>query len=284
MIRTYPAAIVALAVTVSVGVAALLAQPGAVETQSHSATRSFPASWAAPGSEVVVTITTSNLGGFGQVEETLPAGFTYVRSSLDAFQVGVTGPTVLFTLVGDNRFTYAVTAPAMEGQYTFTGIVSDSDKVGRTIAGQTSLRIGPEPTPTPTPEPTPTPTLTPTATPTPSPTPTPTPTPEPPPTSTPTPAPLPTPTAPSAPTPTPSPTPTVEPTPDAQATAAAPTPTVSTAAPTAEAPTSIRTPGSSQSEETEEASVFPGWLPVLFIGSALVLLVGGLFLFGRRRG
>ena len=87
MIRTNLVAIAALAITASVGIAALLAQPGAVETQSHSANRSFPADWSAPGGEVQITITTGNLGGFGQVEETLPEGFTFVRSSLDAFQV-----------------------------------------------------------------------------------------------------------------------------------------------------------------------------------------------------
>ena len=151
MTRALLAAIPALAIVVAVGIAVLLPQPGGVDAQSHSATRSFPAGWAAPGSEVQVTIATSNLGGFGQVEETLPEGFTYVRSSLDAFQVSVTGQTVLFTLIGSGSFTYVVGAPAMEGQYTFAGIVRNEDAVEQTIAGHTSLRIGPEPTPTPTP-------------------------------------------------------------------------------------------------------------------------------------
>ena len=161
MVRTYLGAIAALAVTTSVAIAALLAQPGAVEAQSHSATRSFSAGWAAPGSEVQVSISASNLGGFGQVEETLPEGFTYVRSSIDTFQVKVTGQTVLFTLVGNNSLAYVVTAPAMEGQYTFSGVVRNADRVERTIAGHTSLRIGPAPTPAPTSTPAPEPTATP---------------------------------------------------------------------------------------------------------------------------
>ena len=135
MIRTNLVAIAALAITASVGIAALLAQPGAVETQSHSANRSFPADWAAPGGEVQITITTGNLGGFGQVEETLPEGFTFVRSSLDAFQVSVTGQTVLFTLIGGGSFTYVVTAPAMEGRYTFSGIVKNADREERSNWG-----------------------------------------------------------------------------------------------------------------------------------------------------
>ena len=217
MVRTYLGAITALAILV--GIATLLAQPGAVEAQSHSATRSFPAGWAAPGSEVQVSISASNLGGFGQVEETLPEGFTYVRSSIDTFQVKVTGQTVLFTLVGSNSLAYVVTAPAMEGQYTFSGVVRNADRVERTIAGHTSLRIGPAPTPAPTstpapeptatPEPSPTsePELLPTARPEPTSTPEPTATPEPTPTATLTPEP----TATSEPTPTPEPTATATP-------------------------------------------------------------------------
>ena len=81
MIRTNLIAIAVLAAAASVGIAALLAQPGAVETQSHSAIRSFPDDRAAPGSEIEITITPGNLGGFGQVEETLPEGFAFVRSS-----------------------------------------------------------------------------------------------------------------------------------------------------------------------------------------------------------
>ena len=217
MVRTYLGAITALAILV--GIATLLAQPGAVEAQSHSATRSFPADWAAPGSEVQVSINASNLGGFGQVEETLPEGFTYLRSSIDTFQVKVTGQTVLFTLIGSNSLAYVVTAPAVEGQYTFSGVVRNADRVERTIAGHTSLRIGPAPTPAPTstpapaptamPEPSPTsePELLPTARPEPTSTPEPTATPEPTPTATLTPEP----TATSEPAPTPEPTATATP-------------------------------------------------------------------------
>ncbi len=253
MIRTNLVAFAALAITILVGIAALLAHQGAVVAQSHSAIRSFPADRAAPGSEVEISITTSNLGGFGQVEETLPEGFTFVRSSLDVFQVRVTGQTVLFTLISGNRFTYVATAPAMEGQYTFSGIVRNSDRVEQAIEGRTTLRIEPEPTPVPTsapapqppprPRPTPQPTPTPTPQPTPTPTPQPTPTPTPQPTPTPTPQPTPTPTPQPTPTPTPQPTPTPMPQPTPTSTPQ-PTPTSTpqpTATPTME-PTATATP------------------------------------------
>ena len=65
MIRTSLGAIAALAIATLVGAVALLAQPGAVEAQSASATRSFQQSWGAPGSLLRVTITASNYRGFG---------------------------------------------------------------------------------------------------------------------------------------------------------------------------------------------------------------------------
>ena len=245
-----------LTIAISVGIAALLAQPGAAEAQSHSATRSFPADWAAPGSEVEVTITTSGLGGFGQVEETLPEGFTFIHSSLDAFQVRVTGQTVLFALIGGERFTYVVAAPAIEGPYTFSGIVRNADRVEQTIAGQTSLRIGPEPTPTPSP--------TPTATATPEPTPTPPSTLTPPSTAT--------------------PTPVMEATVDAPA-AAATTPTVpaSTPAPATETPTPMPEAIPPQPEEPDRAVAIPDWVPALLIGVVVVAFIAGLIIYRRRQ-
>jgi hypothetical protein len=206
-----------------VGVAALLAQPVAVEAQSHSASRSFQRSWAAPGSQFQVTITARDYGAFGQVVEELPAGFTYIGNSLGAAHEEVDSQTIRFNLLGETRFSYTVTVPEREGLYTFSGIIKNIDKEERTIAGRTTLRVGPAPTATPTREPTATPTPEPTATPKPEPTTTPvpestaTPTPTPTPVPTPTPAPTPTPTP--VPTPTPAPTPTATPEPTETATA-----------------------------------------------------------------
>ena len=77
MIRIFLGALAALAIAAMVGALALLAQPDVVEAQSHSASRAFQRTWAAPGGELRVTITARNYGTFGQVVETLPDGFTF---------------------------------------------------------------------------------------------------------------------------------------------------------------------------------------------------------------
>ena len=218
-----PLAVLAVAVAV-VGAAGLWhATP--VDATSHSAVRSFSAPWVLPGGRLEVTIAVSDYGGFGQVVETLPSGFSYEGSDLSEAAVAVEGQTVAFTLLGDERFTYTVAAPSAEGSHSFSGVLLDSHRVDQAVGGDSSIRVGPAPTPTPTPEPTPrphrsrrlrphrsrqptptpeptaTPTLEPTATPTPEPTPTPTP--EPTATSTPEPATaIPTPTVAPEPTPT----------------------------------------------------------------------------------
>ena len=218
-----PLALLAVAVAV-VGVAGLL-HSTPVEATSHRAVRSFSAPWVLPGGALEVTITAAGYGGFGQVVETLPSGFSYEGSDLSEAAVAVEGQTVAFTLLGDERFTYTVTAPSAEGVYSFSGVLLDANKAEQTVGGYSSIRVGPAPTPTPTPEPTPTPTPEPTATPTPEPTATPTPEP----TATPTPEPTATPTP--EPTATPTPEPTATPTPEPTAT---PTTEPPTATPTTE--------------------------------------------------
>ena len=73
---------------------------GLVAAQTPDASRSLPPESVAPGGEVVVTITADNYGQAGGVTETLPSGFTYVSSILDASQVTETGQEVRFTLQG----------------------------------------------------------------------------------------------------------------------------------------------------------------------------------------
>ena len=230
MIRISLGAFAALAFAAMVGAIALLTPPGVVEAQAHSASRAFQRTWAAPGSELRVTITARNYGAFGQVEETLPAGFTFVRSSLPGNQVAEEGQVVRFSLFGDSSFTYFVTVSTTEGQYTFTGVVKNADREERRVTGHTQFRVGPPPTPvptsTPTPEPTATPTPEPTATPVPTatPLPSPTPAPTPAPVATSTPEPTATPTPEPTATPTPEPTATPSPTPSPVAAAAPPEP------------------------------------------------------------
>ena len=145
--------------------AGTLAHSSALEASSHSAVRSFSKPWAPPGGRLVVTITATNYGGFGQVEETLPEGFSFTGSSLSEGSVTVDGQTVSFVLLGDGSFTYTVDAPDEEGAYTFSGVLKDANREEMVIGGASQVLVGPEPTATPTSEPaaTPTPTLEPTA-------------------------------------------------------------------------------------------------------------------------
>ena len=164
------AALAALVAVVFVGL------PSPTEASSHSATREFSSSWVLPGSEFSVTITFDNLG-LGQVAESLPEGFTYLRSDLGG--VEVEGQFLTIFIIGDSSVTYTLMAPDTEGEFIFTGVVRDLNGAEELIGGGSSIRVGPAPTPVPTSTPTNTPTPTPTNTPTPTATPTSTPTPQP---------------------------------------------------------------------------------------------------------
>ena len=72
-----------------------------VAQQGPNASRSFDEASVAPGGQVMVTIAASGYGGFGAVTETLPAGFSYVSSSIDADQVIAEGQAVSFTPGGE---------------------------------------------------------------------------------------------------------------------------------------------------------------------------------------
>ena len=90
----------------------------------------------------MVTITADN--GYGQaggVTETLPAGFTYVDSTLDEEQVMVTGRQVRFTLQGDASFMYTVTASSVARSHTFSGTLRDFDKMDTPVGGVASVTV-----------------------------------------------------------------------------------------------------------------------------------------------
>ena len=188
--------------------------------------------------------------------ETLPRGFTFVRTSLASFQAEVDGRTLSFYLLRDSRFTYVVKVSEVPGQYTFSGIIKNADREGRTIAGDATLRIGmphtPEPTATHTPEPTATHMPEPTATHTPEPT------------ATATPEPM------AAATPEPTATPTPEPT------------ATATPEPTA-APIQTAIPTVTPEAPLEESGGLPGlwWVIPVVLGIGAIL---GLYLYFRRRG
>ena len=131
-----------MTVAVVAGLVALMSLLPVAAQSSASATRSFSATTVDADADVTVTIAVTNYGGFGRVTETLPSGFTYKSSDLDASQVDSSGGQVVkFTLQGDSSFTYVVTASSMAGSHTFSGELRDSDRNNHTVGGATSVTV-----------------------------------------------------------------------------------------------------------------------------------------------
>ena len=107
-----------------------------------TATRSFSPVSVAPGGQLVVTIAVANYGSAGGVTETLPAGFTYVSSSLPDSQVTeVDARTVRFALQGETSYTYTVTASETVGTYSFSGTLRDFDRNDLAVAGASTVTV-----------------------------------------------------------------------------------------------------------------------------------------------
>jgi len=115
--------------------------PASTVMAAASATRSLPSS-AAAGGNFDVDISPADYGAFGQVEETLPAGFSYVGcDDLSEAAVTVEGQVVKFTLLGETAFSYTVKASSTAGTYTFSGILKDVDKVSYDVGGDTQITV-----------------------------------------------------------------------------------------------------------------------------------------------
>ena len=131
-------------ITGVVGLLGLLPVAAQDNGDEATATRSFNLATVEPGGEVVVTITAAGYGSLGAVTETLPAGFTYVSSSLtDEGEVAeIDARTVRFTLQGaDKTFTYTVTASSMVGSYSFSGKLRDSDRDDYDVVGDPTVTV-----------------------------------------------------------------------------------------------------------------------------------------------
>ena len=117
-----------------------LSAPGDADASGHSATRSFSSSSVDPGEEVTVTIRAENYGGFGQIVETLPSGFTNPDAN---------GQTLTIILFGvDQTETYTVTASDDPGPYTFSGVLQNEDKIETPVGGPDTVTVNaPPPTP-----------------------------------------------------------------------------------------------------------------------------------------
>ena len=104
------------------------------------ASRSFSASTVDAGGELTVTITASEYGQFGQVVETLPAGFGYVSTSLDD-PPWVSGQMLGFSLFGEESFTYTVTASRTLGSHDFSGVAKDEARMETAIGGDSTVTV-----------------------------------------------------------------------------------------------------------------------------------------------
>ena len=238
-----------------------------------------------------VTVRASNFGALGQIVEILPSGFRYVGSDLGSAAT-FSDQTLTVILLGETHVTYTVIAPDQEGSYTFSGVLTDINRVERTVGGADTISVGPRPTlaPTAAPTPQPMPTAEPAATPTPEPTATSTPEPTPTPTPSPTPTPVPTPTPTPTPAPTPLPTPTPTPTPTPQSApaqaimeASQPTPErTPTPTPTATLAPATSTPPLPQGPVDEGG--IPVWLIVLIVAGAILPIAGAsIYAYTRHR-
>ena len=112
-------------------------------TPDASATRSFSSDPVDSDGELVVTLTATGYGTFGQIVETLPAGFDYESSPVpgDSVDLSSDGRSVTFTLLGEGPFTYTVTTPSMEGSHSLSGVLTDEDRTTYVVGGNTSVTV-----------------------------------------------------------------------------------------------------------------------------------------------
>ena len=110
-------------------------------TVGASASRSIDAV-VLSGDQIEVSVSVRGLGEFGGVTETLPEGFVYLSSSLEAAAVQVDGQTVTFAIIGDSaNFTYTVRAPDVAAEYSFAGIVTGSNNVDGAVGGDSAVSV-----------------------------------------------------------------------------------------------------------------------------------------------
>ena len=115
-----------------------------VDAPAPTATRQMPPR-VNPNTTLKVYIRPANYGDFGQVVETLPAGFSYVTGSvsLSGVRVAEDGQKLTFTLIGsDQSFSYNVTVPSGTGSHTFEGVLKTDTGVDITIDGASIIRVG----------------------------------------------------------------------------------------------------------------------------------------------
>jgi len=113
------------------------------EQEAATAARTLPAEPVSADANFTVRIEASGYGSFGQVVETLPAGFEYMNSTLDSESIEVKNNTVKFTLFGENSFNYTAAASNSTGTYNFTGVLKDMNMNEYEVGGDTEIVVGP---------------------------------------------------------------------------------------------------------------------------------------------
>ena len=117
------------------------AQGGTNGGPGATASRSFSPASAAPGAQVVVTISAANYGFGGRIVETLPPGWSYESSNPAGATFEANDRTVTFTLVDETFFEYTVTASSTSGSHDFSGVLVDSDLNELQIGGASSVTV-----------------------------------------------------------------------------------------------------------------------------------------------
>jgi uncharacterized repeat protein (TIGR01451 family) len=136
--------IATIGTAVAVGLIALVVILPVAAQQGPSAERTFDMASVETGDTIEVTIEFANAGATAAITETLPAGFTYVTSSVADENVTVTGQEVRFNLfeVPPPSFTYTVTASDTAGTYDFSGTLRfDPTKDDAVVGGAYEVTV-----------------------------------------------------------------------------------------------------------------------------------------------
>ena len=100
------------------------ARPAPVSAQASAvAERFFSASSVPAGGDSYHQFAPRRYGYFAQVVETLPTGFSCVRSTQPGVEVN--GQEVTITLLKNDTVTCTVTAPSAAGDAVFSGVLTD---------------------------------------------------------------------------------------------------------------------------------------------------------------
>ena len=110
-------------------------------TSAGSVTRTLSAH-VSPGSNVTITLDPSPSSLFAspgyQVTETIPAGFTFISTTVIKNNVG---NVYTFTQIGSSPVTYIIKAPEAEGNYSFSGSFKDQFNLAGIVTGSSTITV-----------------------------------------------------------------------------------------------------------------------------------------------